>query len=52
MRNNGTILIEQNGLSDKFNRVRLQKGIDENGMIRVLFGGSAIMRLDGTYNLY
>lgn len=52
MWHNDTILIEQNGLQDKFNQVRLQRRRDENGMTRVLFGGGAITRIEGTYNLY
>lgn len=44
-----TITIEQNGLIDKFNIVKLQKQMDEKGNNRVLFGGGAITRIEGKY---
>jgi len=46
-----TITIEQNGLIDNFNIVKLQKRIDENGNNRVLFGGGAITRIEGKYKI-
>jgi len=49
---NGTIQIEQNGFRDKYNIVKLQKQTDNKHNERVLFGGAAITRLEGTYNLY
>ncbi len=48
---NDTILIEQNGLKDKFNLVKLQRATDENGNARVMFGGGAITRIIGEYIL-
>lgn len=47
-----TVTIEQNGLKDNFNIVKLQKQIDENGNTKVLFGGAAITRIEGTYQLH
>ncbi|MBI9093153.1 MAG: PhzF family phenazine biosynthesis protein [Desulfobacterium sp.] len=46
---NETIMIEQNGLKDRFNLIKLQKKRDEKGNDRVLFGGGAITRIDGKY---
>jgi PhzF family phenazine biosynthesis protein len=48
----GPVSIEQNGMADQFNVVKLIKHIDIMGNNRVLFGGSAITRIDGMYNLY
>lgn len=47
-----TISIEQNGLRDQFNVVKLQQQIDANGNDRVLFGGGAITRIEGKYMLH
>lgn len=47
-----TLTIEQNGLIDNFNIVRLQKQIDENNNQRVFFGGGAITRIEGKYMTY
>jgi PhzF family phenazine biosynthesis protein len=44
-----TITIEQNGLKNNFNVVKLQKQTDSNGNNRVLFGGGAITRIEGKY---
>ncbi|QOD59489.1 PhzF family phenazine biosynthesis protein [Polaribacter haliotis] len=44
-----TLTIEQNGLIDNFNIVKLQKQIDENNNQRVCFGGGAITRIEGKY---
>jgi PhzF family phenazine biosynthesis protein len=46
-----TIIIEQNGLIDNFNIIKLQRQTDEKGNDRVLFGGSAITRIEGKYIL-
>jgi len=48
----GTIVIEQNGSPNEFNIVKLQKTKDETGAERVLFGGGAITRVEGIYNVY
>ena len=47
-----TLTIEQNGLIDNFNIVKLQKQIDENNNKRVCFGGGAITRIEGKYMIY
>ncbi len=47
-----TITIEQNGLRDNFNIVKLQKQTDDNNTQRIYFGGGAITRIEGTYMLY
>ncbi len=47
-----TIIIEQNGLINNYNIVKLQKQLDENNSLRVCFGGGAITRIDGKYILY
>jgi PhzF family phenazine biosynthesis protein len=47
-----SLTIEQNGLIDNFNIVRLQKQIDENNNQRVCFGGGAITRIEGKYRIY
>ncbi|PKA99118.1 PhzF family phenazine biosynthesis protein [Flavobacteriaceae bacterium MAR_2009_75] len=44
-----TLTIEQNGLMDNFNIVKLQKRIDESNKLRVSFGGGAITRIEGKY---
>lgn len=50
--NKETLIIEQNGLIDNFNIVRLHKQIDENNNLRVCFGGGAITRIEGKYMIY
>ncbi len=47
-----TIFIEQNGLMDNFNIVKLQKQIDAKGNNRVLFGGGAVTRIEGKYQIH
>lgn len=47
-----TITIEQNGIMDKFNIVKLQKQTDDNNIQRVCFGGGAITRMEGKYMTY
>ena len=47
-----TLTIEQNGLIDKFNIVKLQKKIDGDNIQRVCFGGGAITRIEGKYMIY
>ncbi len=47
-----TVTIEQNGLKNNFNIVKLQKQKDEKGNTRVLFGGAAITRVEGKYQLH
>lgn len=47
-----TLIIEQNGLENNFNVVRLQKQIDDNNNQRVCFGGGAISRIEGIYLTY
>jgi PhzF family phenazine biosynthesis protein len=50
--NGDTISIEQNGLRDRFNIVKLQRQIDDKGNDRVLFGGGAITRIEGKYIIH
>jgi len=50
--NKPTILIEQNGLPDNFNIIKLRRSRDEQERIRVWFGGGAITRINGEYILY
>jgi len=45
------ISIEQNGYRDRFNIVNLRKESDSENRNRVLFGGSAMTRIEGTYIL-
>lgn len=47
-----TLTIEQNGLKDNFNIVRLHKQVDDNNILRVCFGGRAITRIEGKYMTY
>ncbi len=47
-----TLTIEQNGMLDNFNIVRLQKQIDDNNNQRVCFGGGAITRIEGKYKTF
>ena len=46
------LTIEQNNQPEKFNVVKLQKTIDSEQLERVLFGGSAITRIEGKYFIY
>jgi len=49
---NGQVLsIEQNGFKDRYNVIKLKTLIDSNDVRRVLFGGGAIVRIEGKYNL-
>lgn len=50
--NKETFVLEQNNHIDKYNVVKLQKVVDKQGNPRVIFGGGAIRRIDGEYNLY
>lgn len=47
-----TITIEQNGDRNRYNIVKLRKGTDSENNDRILFGGSAITRIDGSYILH
>jgi PhzF family phenazine biosynthesis protein len=49
--NTETISIEQNNDRNRFNIVKLKKKRDIEGNWRILFGGGAITRIDGTYYL-
>ncbi len=49
---NKTVTIEQNGILDKYNIVKLQQTKDANGIDRILFGGGAITRIEGKYMIY
>lgn len=44
--------IEQNGLKDNYNLVRLKRQIEKKDKTRVCFGGGAITKIDGEYCLY
>jgi PhzF family phenazine biosynthesis protein len=46
-----SVTIEQNGLRNGYNIVKLRKQSDEKGNNRVLFGGGAITRIEGNYML-
>ncbi|HPT21166.1 MAG TPA: PhzF family phenazine biosynthesis isomerase [Bacteroidales bacterium] len=46
------ISIEQNGLRDNFNVVKLQKQTDEDYRQRVCFGGVAVTRIEGKYLIH
>lgn len=48
----GTITIEQNGFRDNANRVKLEFVQNKDGMPQVLFGGNAVVRIDGEYRLF
>ncbi|PKM49696.1 MAG: PhzF family phenazine biosynthesis protein [Firmicutes bacterium HGW-Firmicutes-7] len=45
------ISIEQNGDRDRYNVIKLKTAIDIKGIKRVLFGGGAVVRIEGKYNL-
>jgi PhzF family phenazine biosynthesis protein len=47
-----TITVEQNGDIHRFNSVKLRKDLDTEKNVRILFGGSAIKRIEGNYFLY
>nr|WP_010248743.1 PhzF family phenazine biosynthesis protein [Acetivibrio cellulolyticus] len=49
--NKESVIIEQNGTTDRFNIVQLKTRVDADGNIRVLFGGGAITRIEGKYIL-
>ncbi|RPI06497.1 MAG: PhzF family phenazine biosynthesis protein [Ignavibacteriae bacterium] len=49
--NGDTISIEQNGHADCFNNVKLRRQTDDRGNERVVFGGGARIRIEGTYFL-
>lgn len=44
--------IEQNGFLDNANIVKLELSKDEHNEARVSFGGSAVVRISGEYNLF
>lgn len=46
-----SIVLEQNGLKDQFNIVRLKKSLDENNIQRVWFGGNSVTRIEGIFFL-
>ncbi len=48
----GSLSIEQNGLKENFNVVKLQRELDKLGRTRVCFGGGAVTRVEGEYSLY
>ncbi len=48
---NEIITIEQNGLKENFNIVKLRKQTDNTGKTKVCFGGNAITRIEGIYSL-
>ena len=48
----GLLTIEQNGLIDNYNVVKLQMQKDESNGIRVCFGGNAVTRIEGKYYIY
>ncbi len=50
--NKETIVIEQNGLMNDYNIVKLRRKLDENNLERVLFGGGAMTRISGEYTIY
>lgn len=45
------ITLEQNKYSDRYNIIKLKAEIDSDKVTRVLFGGGAIVRIEGMYNL-
>ena len=49
--NKESVIIEQNGTTDRFNIVQLKTRVDADGNTRVLFGGGAITRIEGKYFL-
>lgn len=46
-----SLILEQNGLRDLFNIVRLKKAYDENNVQRVWFGGNSVTRIEGVFIL-
>jgi PhzF family phenazine biosynthesis protein len=50
--NDGMISIEQNGLREMYNVVKLRHENDEQNRRRVCFGGAAVTRIDGFYRIY
>lgn len=49
--NREKIIVEQNGNKNRFNIINIRKKTDNENNTKVLFGGSAITRIDGTYFL-
>lgn len=49
--NEESLMIEQNGTRDRYNIVQLKTRFDADKNKRVLFGGSAITKIDGKYIL-
>lgn len=45
------LVLEQNGIKDRANIVRLSTNTDDQGIQRVLFGGGAVVRIEGEYIL-
>ena len=45
------LVLEQNGLKDRANLVRLSTHTNDRGLQHVLFGGGAIVRIEGEYIL-
>jgi PhzF family phenazine biosynthesis protein len=52
MWNKDMVILEQNNKIDKYNIIKLQKKKDQDDNERIIFGGGAIKRIDGEYNLY
>lgn len=50
--NTEQLIIEQNSQKKNYNVIKLQKGKDEHGNERILFGGSATTRITGDYSIY
>lgn len=49
---NGELLsIEQNGYRDRYNVIKLKTKLDSTDIKRVLFGGGAVVRIEGHYQL-
>lgn len=46
-----TLVIEQNSQRENYNIVKLQKMRDDEGNVRILFGGGAVRRIEGKYLL-
>lgn len=47
-----TITVEQNEDMHRFNSVKLHKVLDTENNVRILFGGSVITRVEGSYFLH
>jgi PhzF family phenazine biosynthesis protein len=48
----GILKIEQNDSLRNYNSIKLTLKVDEESCQRVLFGGQAVTRIEGVYNLY